>query len=188
MKLNWKALKLSRERTILLSSALAGLLIATFLAWFGNRYAPVSDPVNDRDWQRIVWQHIERTAKHHDLNPDFVYAIAWAESSLRPNARTDVARGIMQLTKGAWQTVSTDSYQRAWDWRQNINIGIAYLADNKKFLEDNEAFSYPMLAASFRFGRNAMLRREFLIENIPSSRNRIYQQLFAGETNPVKRP
>jgi soluble lytic murein transglycosylase-like protein len=181
-------IQISRPNAILLGAALSGLILAWLLAVVALRLSPRQTPEEDAAWERRVWRHVERQAVAHGLDPDFVFAIVWAESSLRPNVTTSVARGMMQLTEGAWNQVSTDPYDLAFDWRKNIEVGVLYLAYNKRFLEQNNAFSYPMLAASYRYGRNAMRRLNFDESRIPPERNRIYQQIFAGNYRPVPRP
>ncbi|MEM8868643.1 MAG: lytic transglycosylase domain-containing protein, partial [Verrucomicrobiota bacterium] len=75
-----------------------------------------------------VWAFIETEATAAGLVPEFVYAIAWAESSLNANAESSVARGMMQLTKIAWREVSAQPYRDAWDWQTNVRVAIDYLS------------------------------------------------------------
>ncbi|HKK17962.1 MAG TPA: transglycosylase SLT domain-containing protein, partial [Opitutales bacterium] len=52
-----------------------------------------------------VWSYVQEASAQQGLDPEFVYALAWAESSLDARARSPVARGMMQLTKSAWREV-----------------------------------------------------------------------------------
>lgn len=135
-----------------------------------------------------VWRVVQKEAARHGLDAGFVYAIVWAESSLNAHARTDVARGLMQITEGAWKTVSNSSYRRAWNWRRNIAVGTAYLAYCRDRLNEARQFNYPLLAASYRFGPNAVKRSGYDLTKINRSRNNIYEEIFRGHINPVPPP
>ena len=119
-----------------------------------------------------VWKKIALAAPAHGLNPNFVYSICHAESSLDANAETSVARGMMQ----------------AFDWETNIEVGILYLARLKRMLKSQGLFSYPRLAASYRYGYGALRKEKFMVSRLKIPINRIYRKLFAGELSPVKPP
>lgn len=135
-----------------------------------------------------VWRFIQREAPKYNLDPGFVYAIAFAESSLNAHADSGTARGIMQMSEAAWQTVTTDSYRRAWNWKHNIRMAMAYLSHCRDMLVANERFNYPLLAACYRFGPNAVRRANFNISALPPTRNRIYQQIFSGHIHAAPLP
>jgi len=135
-----------------------------------------------------VWQFIREVAPQRGIDPEFVYAIAWAESSLDPKARSSVARGIMQLTETAWREVTEESYRHAWDWKTNIRVGIDYMDFCRQFLKQHDAFSYPLLAASYRYGPYYVKNRGFDLRQVKPPKNNIYQRIFAGNIRPVAPP
>ncbi|MBC2593282.1 lytic transglycosylase domain-containing protein [Ruficoccus amylovorans] len=135
-----------------------------------------------------VWRYIAQEAPKRGIDPQFVYAIAWAESSLNPRASSGYANGMMQLSEIAWDEVSNTSYQLAWNWHTNVYVAIDYLAFCKNFLEQNGHFSYPLLAACYRYGPYKVKAANYSLSQLPAPSNRIYQQLFAGNTAPVKTP
>ena len=122
------------------------------------------------------------------LDPKFVYAICHAESSLDANAETSVARGMMQLTEAAWVDVTELHYRQAFDWETNVEVGMLYLKRLKGMLESQEVFSYPRLAASYRFGYGALRKEKFMVSRLQTPVNRIYRKLFAGDMVPVPPP
>lgn len=135
-----------------------------------------------------VWAVVQVEAARHGLDPGFVYAVCHAESSLRPLADSGYARGMMQMSEGAWESVTARPYHDAWDWRVNIEMGTAYLALNRRRLEQHGQFSYPLLAASYRYGFYRVKSRGFDLRRLDPPINRIYKKLFAGEIAPVKPP
>ncbi len=108
----------------------------------GHRYIPA----------KKVWTKVKKESAKHGLDAHFVYAICHAESSLDANAETSVARGIMQLTEAAWKDVSKRHYRLAFNWEINVETGTSYLGKLKGMLERANHFSYPRLAASYRWG------------------------------------
>ena len=135
-----------------------------------------------------VWQKISEEAPSMELNPQFVYAICHAESSLDANAESSVARGMMQLTEAAWVDVTELHYRQAFDWKTNLEVGMLYLKRLKGMLESQGVFSYPRLAASYRFGYGALRKEKFMVSRLRTPLNRIYRKLFAGEMSPVTPP
>ena len=95
-----------------------------------------------------IWDVVSREGKKHNINPSFIFAIAFAESSFNAHANSRYARGMMQISKTAWREVSDLSYRKAWDWRHNIKVGTNYLAHNRKLLQKHRHFSYPLLIAT----------------------------------------
>ena len=135
-----------------------------------------------------VWEKIVSEAPAHGLDPAFVYAICHAESSLNANAESSVARGMMQLTEAAWTDVTELNYRLAYDWKTNVEVGMLYLERLKVTLDRQKLFSYPRLAASYRFGYGALRKEKFLVSRLKTPINRIYRKLFAGQLNPVAPP
>ncbi|HBR95409.1 lytic transglycosylase domain-containing protein [Coraliomargarita sp. SDUM461003] len=136
----------------------------------------------------LMWSYVEEIAPQQGLDPEFVYAIAWAESSLNAHARSSVARGIMQLTKPAWREVSDESYRHAWDWRTNVRVGIDYLAFCRDFLQKHDNFTYPLLAAAYRYGPYYVKDKNFDILQLKQPKNKIYRRIFKGNIRPVAPP
>jgi soluble lytic murein transglycosylase-like protein len=146
----------------------------------------------DRDANYVpkekVWRKISSEAPLMGLDPKFVYAICHAESSLDANAETSVARGMMQLTEAAWIDVTELHYRQAFDWETNVEVGMLYLKRLKGMLESQGVFSYPRLAASYRFGYGALRKEKFMVSRLETPLNRIYRKLFAGDMAPVSPP
>lgn len=136
-----------------------------------------------------IRSYIHEMADEHDLNPDFVLAIAMAESSLNPKADAGYARGLMQMSKVAWETVEPDSsWRKAYNWQDNIDAGTAYLAYIREELKNDGHFSYPLLAASYRYGINKVRRANYRISNLPPPKNDIYREIFAGKIPKIELP
>ena len=135
-----------------------------------------------------VWLKIKELGPVHRLDPAFIYAICHAESSLNANAKSSVARGMMQLTEAAWQDVTQLHYRQAFEWETNVEVGILYLSRLKGMLESVNLFSYPRLAASYRYGYGALRKEKFMVSRMKTPVNRIYRKLFAGELSPVSPP
>lgn len=138
--------------------------------------------------EQTVWTKIKKEAFSQRLNPSFVYAICHAESSLNANAESSVARGMMQLTEAAWQDVTELHYRQAFQWETNVEVGILYLGRLKGMLESVDLFSYPRLAASYRYGFGALRKEKFMVSRMKTPVNRIYRKLFVGELSPVSPP
>jgi soluble lytic murein transglycosylase-like protein len=158
----------------------AGILAFVLMQTLGNQTEKVS--------AEEVWAFVQEQAPQRDLDPEFVYAIAWAESSLNARARSSVARGMMQLTKPAWQQVSDESYRHAWDWRTNIRVGIDYLAYCRDYLIKHDSFNYPLLAASYRYGPFYVKKKNFNLLQVRRPKNEIYRRIFEGNIRPVAPP
>lgn len=176
---------LQDERLIMRILAIAGgtlVLLAVFSAIFLKTYRTDVIPPEE------VWAFVADQAPKSGLSPEFVYAIAWAESSLDARARSSVARGIMQITKVAWQEVSDRPYREAWDWQTNIVVAMDYLSFCRDYLLQNNAFSYPMLAACYRFGPYRVQKSGFRLAKLPKPKNAIYKKIFNGVARPVSPP
>lgn len=135
-----------------------------------------------------VWKEVKIQAKKHSLDPAFVYAIAFAESSFNENADSGYARGIMQVSKNAWEQVSSKSYRKAWNWKTNIEVGTAYLAWTRDRLVKSRHFTYPLLAAAYRHGYGHVSKNSFDIKKLEKPRNKTYQAIFSGNIHPVAIP
>ena len=138
--------------------------------------------------EKKVWAKIEKEAPELGLVPSFVYAICHAESSLNANAETSIAKGMMQLTEAAWSDVTKLHYRQAFEWETNVEIGMLYLQRLKGMLESQALFSYPRLAASYRYGYGALRKEKFMVSRLKTPINRIYRKLFAGNLKPVEPP
>ena len=156
------------------------LFVALILYFWGSGAEPIT--------QQRAWSYIQDKASNASLNPHFVYAIVWAESSLNPKANSGYARGLMQISKPAWQMVSRKPYSRAWNWKDNIDVGVDYLAYLKECLVTSGRFSYPMLAASYHYGLGRVKASGFDLSRLPPTKNKIYRALFSGEISPVPAP
>jgi len=167
-------------RAAVVLGVVAGVLALTLTRTLGDRTEKVS-PAE-------VWDFVYEQAPQRDLDPEFVYALAWAESSLDARARSSVARGMMQLTKPAWREVSNESYRQAWDWRTNIRVAIDYLAFCRDFLKSHDSFSYPLLAAAYRYGPYYVKNKNFNILQLKKPKNEIYRLIFDGNIRPVAPP
>ncbi|MGE9291915.1 MAG: lytic transglycosylase domain-containing protein [Puniceicoccales bacterium] len=135
-----------------------------------------------------VWSFLLKRAAEHQLDPGFVYSIAFAESSFNAYADSGVARGITQMTKDAWTTVTDISYDRAWNWRTNLDTAMLYLVHCRERLTAAKHFNYPLLAASYRYGPGAVQKANYRIAALPKPTNKIYQQIFAGHIHPYPPP
>lgn len=172
------------ERLILRIAAGVGLVVGVLAFFFAQSASGQSEPLSPEE----VWAFIQVEAAKANLDPEFVYALAWAESSLNARAKSSVARGVIQLTKAAWTQVSDEPYRKAWNWRTNIRVGIAYLVFCREFLEARDSFSYPLLAASYRYGPYHVQAQNFNIRQLRQPRNEIYKRIFEGNIRPVVPP
>ncbi len=171
--------RVSTERGIAICLALIVLLILLFVR------------VEQRPkfiLESEVWRVVQREAGKNDLDPAFVFAIAMAESSLNARADSGVGRGIMQLSEAAWSDSTDAAYGRAWNWEDNIAVGILYLSHLSERLEGKGRYTYPLLAASYRYGFTYVESVSFDINRIRPPRNQIYRQLFRGLRAPVLLP
>jgi soluble lytic murein transglycosylase-like protein len=158
------------------------------LAWCGFASCQLVERDANYIAKEKVWGKISREAPGMGLEPKFVYAICHAESSLNANAESSVARGMMQLTEAAWKDVTELHSRQAFDWETNTEVGMLYLERLKRMLEKQRVFSYPRLAASYRYGYGALRREKFMVSRLKTPLNRIYRKLFAGDLAPVRPP
>ena len=172
------------ERLILRIAVGLGLLIGVLAVWMSLHYSPIPQKVSEVE----VWTHIQTIAPAKGIEPEFVYAIAWAESSLNAKARSSIARGIMQITEPAWREVTEESYKHAWDWRINIRVAIDYMDFCRDYLHRYDEFSYPLLAACYRYGPYYVKDKEFDLRKMLEPKNEIYKRIFDGDIRPVVPP
>jgi soluble lytic murein transglycosylase-like protein len=175
---------LRHERLLVCLAVILGIVVGGLAFTVTRSIGHHSEQVTPTD----VWALIQELADQRNLDPEFVYALAWAESSLDAHARSSVARGMMQLTKSAWQQVTDESYQQAWDWRTNIRVAIDYLAYCRDYLKYHDSFTYPLLAASYRYGPYHVKKKKFNIRALKKPKNEIYRRIFAGNIRPVAPP
>lgn len=172
------------ERLLVRFAVVMGLVVA-FLAFFlAKNISTRPEQVSPDE----VWRYVQEVSVQKDLDPEFVYALAWAESSLNAKARSSVARGMMQLSKLAWREVSDESYRHAWDWKTNIRVGVDYLVFCRDFLMRHDSFSYPLLAASYRYGPYYVKNQSFNLSQVKPPKNEIYKLIFEGNIRPVRPP
>jgi len=168
------------------------LLAAVFLSFFVNGYSDERGGQSNRPPHRIpdlvVWNYLSARAIEHDLDPQFVYALAWAESSLDANAENESARGIMQVTKSTWSDMTNLPFEMAWDYKTNIDVAVDYLVFCKALLMKHQQFNLPLLAASYRYGPYKVKRKKYRISELEVPTNDIYRSIFQGQIHPIQRP
>lgn len=145
-------------------------------------------PSNGDFSQERLWREIQPLAREYRFDPGFIWAIAFAESTFNPDASNGEATGLFQIRPIAWKEVREDSFGNARDWRKNLAAAVAYMDYCRRFLERHDRFSYPLMAASYRYGIGTVQRAGFRIENLPTPRNATYRRIFAGDINPVPPP
>jgi len=172
------------ERMLVRLAVVLGLVVGILAILLAKNLTSRAEQVSPSE----VWSFVQEASAQKGLDPEFVYALAWAESSLKPKARSSVARGMMQLTKSAWREVSEESYRHDWDWKTNIRVGVDSLAFCRDFLKRHDAFSYPLLAASYRYGPYYVKKRGFDLNQVRTPKNEIYKRIFDGNIRPVRPP
>lgn len=172
------------ERLLTWMAAVLGIVVGVLAFTLTRNLGERSTKVSAQE----VWEFVQEQAPQRNLEPEFVYALVWAESSLDARARSSVARGMMQLTKPAWEEVSQESYRHAWDWRTNIRVGIDYLAFCRDFLVKHDSFNYPLLAAAYRYGPYYVEKKNFNLQQVKQPKNEIYRRIFEGNVRPVAPP
>jgi soluble lytic murein transglycosylase-like protein len=172
------------ERLIIWMAVVCGAVVGVLACFLVQTQSPRKESVLPED----VWRVVSKLAPAAGIDPGFVYALAWAESGLNARARSSVARGIMQLTKPAWMEVTDESYRLAWDWQTNIRVGIDYLAFCRDYLKSHDSFNYQLLAASYRYGPYYVRNKNFDLKQVKPPKNKIYQNIFAGNIRPVAPP
>jgi soluble lytic murein transglycosylase-like protein len=172
------------EGLIIWITVALGICVGVLSFYLAQNLSPPMEQVS----AEAVWAYISELAPQNALDPEFVYALAWAESSLNAKARTSYARGIMQMSRPAWREVSAESYRHAWEWRTNIRVAIDYLVFCRDFLKLHDSFSYPLLAACYRYGPYHVRDKNFNILQVKQPKNEIYKRIFNGNIRPVEPP
>ena len=70
----------------------------------------------------------------------------------------------------------------------NIRVAIQYMDFCRDYLHRYDAFSYPLLAACYRYGPSYVKQREFRIHQLRVPKNEIYKRIFDGDFQPVVPP
>ena len=162
------------------------LLVLGALVLPACRPQPATAPPPSR---REIWQTVQVHAADYTLDPVLVYALIAAESNFDPAARQGEARGLFQLTPGAWRTVTTEPYEPGvWDWRRNLEVGIDYLAWCRHELHRRNQYSSVLVLAAFHYGFDNVAAAGFDPGRLPPPDNPIYRALWRGETPPVPPP
>jgi hypothetical protein len=129
-----------------------------------------------------VWKCAEHLGLQYNIDPLLIFSIACAESSLDASADSGKARGIMQMTPDAWAEVTDRSFREAWDWRENMEEAVCYLQLLKSRLLGENAYSWPVLVASYHYGLGKIEQSDYNLARLPPTKNLIYAKLFKGET------
>lgn len=154
---------------------LLGLLVGIQRLFYTNYRIP----------KELVWKKVQQESALYDLEPSFVYAIVFAESSFRPRARNTGGNGIMQVSEATWGDMCDYPYDQVWDWQVNIEVGTSYLGWCKDYLENKKRFSYPLLAACYNKGPDYVRRNKFAIGTVGKTTNVTYKELFGGNLSPI---
>lgn len=87
---------------------------------------PVGPPAPDwRERAGALADHIEKTARAHELEPALLLAVALQESKLRPDALSPKgAQGVMQLMPATARLLKV---RNVWDAHENIEAGARWL-------------------------------------------------------------
>lgn len=172
------------ERLIIRIAVVLGVVMGGVAIFLTQHYSPPRVQVSPE----VVWPVVYELSTQADLDPEFVYALAWAESSLNASARSSVARGMMQITRPAWDQMTDESYRLAWEWQINLRVSIDYLVYCRDYLKSHDSFSYPLLAASYRYGPYYVQDKDFDIQQLKPPKNEIYKRIFKGNVRPVPLP
>jgi hypothetical protein len=127
-----------------------------------------------------VWREAMDLGAEFSLDPELIFLIAFAESSLNAHADVGYARGLMQISDAAWRETTTQSYQNAFLWRRNMRVATQYLAYLRDRLVEAGQFDNRHLAAAYRFGYGALAEQKFAVGRLPKPSNEIYQKIFAN--------
>lgn len=165
----------------------AVLALSGCLPHEGNAPADAPDSLAAR---RQIWAAIVPQARAAGIDPGFVYALVKAESNFDPHAtRRGGARGLLQIKPDIWRAASSLPYETAaWNWRENLSVGMGHLATIKRSLEDRHVFTYPLLWASFHYGPDYVEAHGFDMSRIPRPADPVSYRLFAGDIHPLAPP
>jgi len=67
-------------------------------------------------------------------------------------------------------------------------VGGLAQCEQSEIVVAHDAFSYPLLAASYRYGPSYVRQRGFDLSQLRKPKNKIYQRIFAGMIRPVSPP
>lgn len=139
--------------------------------------------------RRAIWAALQPMAVSRKIDPQFAYAMVKLESNFDPRARRGENRGLLQIRPSVWRSVSGLPYATAvWDWRTNLSVGLDSMVRIKRALEAREAFSYPLLWASYHYGYAYVESRGFDMNRIPRPSDAIAYRLWSGEIHPLEPP
>ena len=106
----------------------------------------------NKNLSNSVSKLIDQIATQHDIDPEFVNAVARVESNLNPSAVSPKgALGVMQLLPS---TADRFGVHDIYDPKQNIEGGVRYL----KFLGNMFSGNLPLVLAAYNAGENAVKR------------------------------
>ena len=131
-------------------------------------YVTTQENAREAAWQKVLSEHpmryqdwIEKYAAENNLNPAFVAAIIFNESSFRPDAVSSVgARGLMQMMDDTalWIAgkldVDTYTFDDMFDPEQNIRYGCWYLGYLAKMFGGDAV----LVAAAYHTGQGMVTR------------------------------
>lgn len=135
-----------------------------------------------------VWDFVKAECVEAKLHPGFVYALIYAESSFDAHYQNVKYRGMMGLSKTAWNYSAKRGYHEAYDWKLNVRYGIDYLELLRDKLYEERAFSYSMMAACYYYGFQEMKNADFRITYDDLPENQLYRKLMAGSLQPMPIP
>ncbi|HEY1793697.1 MAG TPA: transglycosylase SLT domain-containing protein [Opitutaceae bacterium] len=139
--------------------------------------------------RREIWAAVQPLAARKGVDAQFVYALIRAESNFDPRAHRGEARGLMQVKRRAWESVTDDSYDRhVWEWRANLGVGVDLLGNLKASLERRGHFSYALLWASYHYGLEYVAARGFDMGRIPRPADSVARRLWEGDRNAFPPP
>ena len=75
------------ERLIIRLAVVLGVVMGVLAIFLAQKYRAPREQVSPE----AVWTVVYELSPQVDLDPEFVYALAWAESGLNPKARSSVA-------------------------------------------------------------------------------------------------
>ncbi len=113
------------------------------------------------------------------------------ESNFDPRACNGEACGLLQLKSSAWAAVSSIPFELSvWDWRANLEAGIAHLAFCRSTCnrQPGVEFSYPLLLAAFHYGLDYVEERRFDVRRLECPDNAVYRELWRGQLTPIAPP
>jgi len=164
-------------RVIVLVAAVLSLLILLARPW-------IAEPVPPRQ----AWLKSVELGVQSGIDPLLIFAIACAESSLDGHASNARARGLMQITPTAWESVTKHPFREAWQWQRNMEEAVSYLKQIKEKQQKDGHYSWPSLAAAYRYGPGALQSVGYDLSRLPKSSNIIYMDLIAGKTPKLPSP